>query len=548
LGGGCPAHKTPVRPTGCAVGSIRTSLLLRVVQTTSVTGQDVRVVATPIPTTAAKRDRSPVLERLFEVGVVLPTLLGLGLALQHDIPNLASDDRTQLVIWVVITAAVELIPVPLWRGTIISMGFPLLMVVAFLYPPSAAGAAAFLAASDPRELRREVGLLRALFNRSSIALSVWAASAVFHSMANLKTSDWYQLIAAAVLAAAVDYLVNFGVVSLIASLHYRTSPVRIIRELRIGRLSEFVVSYLGLAVFGLFLASVFLEVGWFAVPVFVLPLLLARQMFFRSKALEEAHKELQDREHVLRALSNRMAEERQDERLQIAAFLHDDLAQLLFRLSIQVDVARKHLDAGKVDEAEEMLTEIKETKNKTSDRIRALIRDLHRSPLGRAGLAEAIQGFLAEMARESEVRFRADVAEVDVPAPIALLLYHNAREAVMNALKHAQAQNIWVEVEQEGDEVQMVVRDDGVGFDTTAPGPEGHYGMTMMRERATVASGTFDVKSAPGQGTTITVRFPTSWLQEGTPDQAQAPALPPAGASHGTVPTPPSSATESVPA
>jgi len=523
-------------------------LLLRVVQTTFGSGQDVRVVATPTPTTAAKRNRSPVLERLFELGVVLPTLLSLGLALQHDIPNFASDDRTQLLIWVVITAAVELIPVPLWRGTIISMGFPLLMVVAFLYPPSAAGAAAFLAASDPRELRREVGLLRALFNRSSIALSVWAASAVFHSVANLNTSDWYQLIAAAVLAAAVDYLVNFGVVSLVASLHYRTSPVRIIRELRIGRLSEFVVSYLGLAVFGLFLATVFLEVGWFAVPVFVLPLLLARQMFFRSKALEEAHKELQDREHVLRALSNRMAEERQDERLQIAAFLHDDLAQLLFRLSIQVDVARKHLDAGKVGEAEEMLTEIKETKNKTSDRIRALIRDLHRSPLGRAGLAEAIQGFLAEMARESEVRFRADVAEVEVPAPIALLLYHNAREAVLNALKHAQARNIWIGVAQEGDEVEMEVRDDGVGFDATAPGPEGHYGMTMMRERATVASGTFDVKSAPGQGTTITVRFPTSWLQEGTPDQAQAPALPPGGASHGTVPTPPSSATESVPA
>ena len=173
-------------------------------------------------------------------------------------------------------------------------------------------------------------------------------------------------------------------------------------------------------------------------------------MFFRSKALEEAHKELQDREHVLAAFSNRMAEERQDERMQIAAFLHDDLAQLLFRLSIQVDVARRHLEAGKVDDTEELLLEIKETKTRTSERIRALIRDLHRSPLGRAGLGEAIRGFLAEMARESDVRFHADIDEVDVPAPIALLLYHNAREGVMNALKHAKASNIWVAVEQIG--------------------------------------------------------------------------------------------------
>jgi signal transduction histidine kinase len=247
-----------------------------------------------------------------------------------------------------------------------------------------------------------------------------------------------------------------------------------------------------------------------------------------------------------------MAEERQDERQQIAAFLHDDLAQLLFRLSIQVDVARKHLDAGRVDEAEEMLTEIKETKNSTSDRIRALIRDLHRSPLGRAGLREAIRGFLAEMGRDSEVRFHADIAEVDVPAPIALLLYHNAREAVTNALKHARPSNLWVEVIQEGDEVQMTVRDDGVGFDVEGPGPEGHYGLTMMRERATVASGTFAIESVPGQGTTITVRFPTSWLQEESPGPERPPApssvLPQADASRGTVPTPPTSATEIVPA
>jgi signal transduction histidine kinase len=500
-----------------------------------------------------KRDRLPLRERVFEASVVVPTILALAWASSRALTQLTSQEQGNLIVWVVLTASVELIPVPLWRGTIISMGFPLLMAVAFLYPPAVAGSAAFLAASDPRELRREVGVLQALFNRSCIALAVWAAGGVFHSLVSLDGSGAAALVGAALLAAIVDYVVNFGVISIVASLHYRTNPMRIIRELRIGRLSEFVISYLGLAVFGLMLAKFFDDSsglqGWWVVPVFVLPLLLARQMFFRSKALEEAHKELQDREHVLRALSNRMAEERQDERMQIAAFLHDDLAQLLFRLSIQVDVARRHLEAGKVDDTEELLLEIKETKNRTSDRIRALIRDLHRSPLGRAGLGEAIRGFLAEMARESDVRFHADIDEVDVPAPIALLLYHNAREGVMNALKHARASNIWVEVEQHGDEVEMLLRDDGVGFDVEAPGPEGHYGMTMMRERATVGGGTFAIQSVPGEGTTITVRFPTSWLQEEESpgqEEAQAPALPPAGASRGAVASPPASPTEPI--
>jgi signal transduction histidine kinase len=507
------------------------------------------------PGTKAK-DRLPLRERVFEASVVVPTVLALGWASSRALAKLGGRDSWDLVIWILVIASVELIPVPLWRGTIISMGFPLLMAVAFLYPPAVAGSAAFLAASDPRELRREVGLLQALFNRSCIALAVWAAGAVFHSLVTLDDPP-LALVVAALLAAIVDYIVNFGVISIMASLHYRTNPIRVIRELRIGRLSEFVISYLGLAVFGLILAKVFSfdsKENWWVVPVFILPLLLARQMFFRNKALEEAHKELQDREHVLRALSNRMAEERQDERMQIAAFLHDDLAQLLFRLSIQVDVARRHLEAGKVDDTEELLLEIKETKNRTSERIRALIRDLHRSPLGRAGLGEAIRGFLAEMARESDVRFHADIDEVEVPAPIALLLYHNAREGVMNALRHAKASNIWVAVEQvdqKGDEVEMTLRDDGVGFDVEAPGPEGHYGMTMMRERATVGGGTFTIQSVPGEGTTITVRFPTSWLQEEeiqSQGEAQAPALPPAGASRGAVATPPASPTESIPA
>ena len=480
---------------------------------------------------AGTASRGVHLERAFEGLVVIPTIVALGWALSKGASGLGRKEVVELIAWVTITAVVELVPVPLWRGTHISMGFPLLMVVAFLYPPAAAGSAAFVAASDPREIKRQVGLLRALFNRSQVALAVWGASAVFHALADIRESEALVLVGAASLAAVVDYLINFGVISIVASLHYRTTPIRVIRELRIGRLTEFVVSYLGLAVFGLILAKVFVQVGFWAVPVFVIPLFLARQMFFRSKALEEAHKELQDREVVLRALSNRMAEERQDERLQIAAFLHDDLAQHLFRLSIQVDVARRHLASGKLDETELTLEEIRETKNRTSDRIRALIRDLHRSPLGRAGLAEALHSFIAETGRESNVKFHTDIDEVELPAPIALLLYHIAREGVMNGLKHANATNMWLNVRLDGDLVELVLRDDGAGFDSDLPGPEGHYGLTMMRERALVGGGTYELKSAVGEGTSITVRFPTSWLQEEAQGAPATPSTP--GASGG---------------
>jgi len=91
----------------------------------------------------------------------------------------------------------------------------------------------------------------------------------------------------------------------------------------------------------------------------------------------------------------------------------------------------------------------------------------------------------------------------------------------MNSLKHAGASNLWISVKPDGDEVQLVLRDDGTGFDTDAPEPEGHFGLTMMRERATVGGGSYAIESARGVGTTVTVRFPTSWLQD---DQAAVPA------------------------
>ena len=82
----------------------------------------------------------------------------------------------------------------------------------------------------------------------------------------------------------------------------------------------------------------------------------------------------------------------------------------------------------------------------------------------------------------------------------------------MNALKHAQASDLWITVREESGSIELSLRDDGVGFDLQAPGPEGHYGMAMMRERAQVGGGSLVVESSPGAGTSITVRFPKALL------------------------------------
>jgi signal transduction histidine kinase len=466
----------------------------------------------------AKVDRRKVIA--FELLVIVPTVVGGGVLVARD-PAAFRVYWDELIFWAALIGLVELLPVPAWRGLTISVGFPLLMVVAFLYEPAAAAAVALVGASDPREFKREVTLLRALFNRCQVALSVLAASALFHGLTEFgrdaQPDSEVVLLLAAAGASLVDYAVNSGLVAIFVSLRTGVPIRQVARELRIGRLSEFLVSYFGLGLVGLSLAILYDSVDFWALPAILAPLLFARQMFFRSQALEEAHKELQDREQVLRSLSNAMAEERADERLQIAGYLHDDLAQVLFRLSIQVDVARKLLEKGQTADVSAQLDKIRQSKQETSDRIRALIRDLHRSPLGAKGLAEALESFTDEVGRDSSIRFHRDVEDIQLPAPIALLVYHIAREGVMNALKHAQPRDMWIAVREEDDDIVLSLKDNGVGFDTSAPGPEGHFGMAMMRERAQVGGGRFEVESAPGEGATITVRFPTSLLQQELP-------------------------------
>jgi signal transduction histidine kinase len=482
------------------------------------------VSASPGPTLAPREVtlKSHSAAALFALAVVVPTVVGLTLytVLTWSAP------KPDLIYWLILIAAVEMLPAPAWGGIQVSLGFPLLTAVAIVFSPGSAALIAFLGASDPREWKREINPLRTLFNRSQVSLAVLAASATFHALSGAQppyVPPLVELIPPALVATVVDYAVNIGLVTVAASLIYRLPMLRVLRQISRGQ--EFLVSYVGLGLVGTVLAklSSLPEVGLWSVVVVLAPLLFARQMFIRSQALEEAHKELQEREQVLKTLSNAMAEERSDERLQIAGYLHDDLAQVLFRLSIQVDVARKLMDKGEYRQVNDQLEKIRESKQETSERIRALIRDLHRSPLGAKGLAEALESFTDEVGRDSGVVFHRDVEEIDLPAPIALLVYHIAREGVMNSLKHARATDMWIAVRETGDNIELELRDNGVGFDTNAPGPEGHFGMAMMRERAQVGGGDIEVQSTPGEGATITVRFPVALLQQARQAEAEAP-------------------------
>jgi signal transduction histidine kinase len=277
---------------------------------------------------------------------------------------------------------------------------------------------------------------------------------------------------------------------------------------------------MGLSLIGVVIAELSLTRAHFwAVIAFIAPLVFARQMFFRTMALEEASIELKDRERVLRALSNRMAEERQDERLRIAAYLHDDLAQGLFQLTLRLEMAKKRLSQGDLKGVSADLDHITDIKGRTSDMVRTLVKDLHHAPIGRTGLPDALGTLAMDLQQASSVQIGTEVVEVVLPPPIQLLIYQIAREAVLNALKHAEPRNVMITLTETDDGVSLQVNDDGSGFDTELPAPEGHFGTVMMRERALVAGGSFEVRSSPGAGTSITATFPRVWMDEAAEQQ-----------------------------
>ncbi len=118
---------------------------------------------------------------LLQVSVVVPTLVFLGVGISRD-PDVITLELAGLA---ALVAVVELLPVPAWRGLQLSVGLPLLLMIGMIHPPLAAGVAALLGASDPREFKGQVSILQAMFNRCQIALSAMAASWAFHAVANL---------------------------------------------------------------------------------------------------------------------------------------------------------------------------------------------------------------------------------------------------------------------------------------------------------------------------------------------------------------------------
>ncbi|MHB9102059.1 MAG: type IV pili methyl-accepting chemotaxis transducer N-terminal domain-containing protein [Sulfuricella sp.] len=197
-----------------------------------------------------------------------------------------------------------------------------------------------------------------------------------------------------------------------------------------------------------------------------------------------------------------------EERNLIAQELHDSIAQSLAFLNIQVQMLADSLRRGNTAEAMEGLAQIREGVQESYDDVRELL--VHfRTRVDHADLAGAIASALEKF--EGQTGIKTSFVQNSSGAPLApeyvIQVLHIIQEALSNVRKHAQATQVEVAMEQDGD-CRIFVTDNGKGFDAspeTGIAEENHVGIKIMKERAHRIGAQLTIDSAPGEGTRVSL-------------------------------------------
>lgn len=214
---------------------------------------------------------------------------------------------------------------------------------------------------------------------------------------------------------------------------------------------------------------------------------------------------VQEKEHLRNLL-----EMHERERRLIGFEIHDGLAQFLSGAMMHLGNFRRMADQGDAGawSSFDMATALVARGLREA---RRLIHDLRPPDLEEGGILAAV-GELISDAREQwgvEIQFVHQFAVERLAAPLEHAIYRVVQEALMNACRHSQSDEIRVTLCQQEDRMRICVEDWGVGFDPDAVAA-GHYGLEGLRERARIFGGEVTVDSRPGWGTALSVVLPLS--------------------------------------
>lgn len=202
-----------------------------------------------------------------------------------------------------------------------------------------------------------------------------------------------------------------------------------------------------------------------------------------------------------------------EERDRIARELHDGICQALFYANVQLKAAEDCLRRGDREGCAAALAEGRAAVQASHDDVRQAVFNLKTAQPPERSLADTVAGYVEEFQRQTGLHVRCDVAALarfpvypDEGGNLLKIL----QEALWNVRKHARANTVEVDARFKEGWLEVMVRDDGQGFDAVGMrrNGRGRFGMRIMRERAALLGGELQVSSAPGRGTEVLLRVP----------------------------------------
>ena len=218
-------------------------------------------------------------------------------------------------------------------------------------------------------------------------------------------------------------------------------------------------------------------------------------------------------EHRHRDLLERLVRAQEQERSRVAGDLHDDTVQVLAACVISLDRVRRSIETGHVERAAEGLRAVSRVISEAVDRTRRMTFELRPAVLWHHGLVVATQQLLNGLQAETgaEVELRCDELPRLDPT-VETIAFRSLSELIANVRNHAGARHVSVEIAVKDSQLTAVIADDGRGFDLTGSleraRATNHLGLEALSERIDAAGGGVTIRTAPGAGTTVSLRLP----------------------------------------
>jgi len=214
-------------------------------------------------------------------------------------------------------------------------------------------------------------------------------------------------------------------------------------------------------------------------------------------------------QEALRIYSRALIEAQETERQRIARELHDEIGQVLTAVRINLQTVQT---ARSVDEAAPHLEDSIRVTDEALRQVRDLSLDLRPPHLDDFGLTTALRWFIDRFSQRTGIlaEFEATDDEQRLTRETETACFRIAQEALTNVARHAKAKRVSVRLSRNRDQLFLIVKDDGVGFDVKAlkDSTPVALGLRGMKERASAVRGRIDIDSADGKGTQVRVRFP----------------------------------------